>query len=77
MTEDEDDIDELNLNIHLDLLSAGQDYLQVYGDKKEGRKREKHQRKQEVIKLMHEIEQMINVIGSDAMVQGMQLFDES
>ena len=68
MTEEEDDIDELNLNIHLDLLAAGQDYLQVYGEKKEGRKREKQQRKQEVIKLMHEIEQMINVIGSDAMI---------
>lgn len=26
---------------------------------------------------MHEIEQLINTIGSDAMIQGMQLFDEN
>jgi hypothetical protein len=26
---------------------------------------------------MHEIEQLINTIGSDAMIQGMELFDEN
>ena len=39
--------------------------------------KEKNQRKSEVVKLMHEIEQLINTIGSDAMIQGMQLFDEN
>jgi hypothetical protein len=29
---DEDDLDDLNLNIHLDVLSAGQEYLKVFGD---------------------------------------------
>ena len=29
---EEDDIDDLNLNIHLDVLQAGQDYLKVFGD---------------------------------------------
>jgi hypothetical protein len=77
MVEDEDDLDDINLNIHLDLLSAGQDYLQIYGEKKEHRKKEKHSRKSEVVRLMHEIEQLINTIGSDAMIQGMQLFDEN
>ncbi len=37
---------------------------------------EKKTRKNEVVRLMSEIEQLINTIGSDAMVQGMQLFDD-
>lgn len=77
MVEDEDDIDNVNLNIHLDVLSAGQEYLSIFGEKKHERRTEKQQRKSEVIKLMAEIEQMISVIGSDAMIQGMQLFDEN
>jgi len=34
MVEDEDDLDELNLNLHLDVLSAGQNYLDTFNDKK-------------------------------------------
>lgn len=74
--ESEDDPDELNLNLQLDLLSAGKEYLSIFGDKKDKRMQEKKKRKNEVVKLMSEIEQLINTIGSDAMVQGMQLFDE-
>lgn len=31
---DEDDLDNINLDIHQDLMEAGQDYLKVFDDKK-------------------------------------------
>jgi hypothetical protein len=37
----EDDLDDLNLNIHVDVLMAGEEYLDLFNDKKYGRAREK------------------------------------
>lgn len=68
LLDDEDDLDDINLNIHLDVLSAGQEYLKIFGDQKHVRTAEKQKRKADVLKMMSEIEQMINIIGQDAMV---------
>ena len=73
---DEDDLDDLNLNIHLDVLSAGQEYLKVFGDQKVLRAREKRERKSDVLSMITEIEQLINTIGSDALIHQMQLLNE-
>ena len=73
---DEDDIDNLNLNIHLDVLTAGQEYLKVFGDQKAVRAREKKERKTDVLSMITEIEQLINTIGSDALIHQMQLLNE-
>jgi len=37
LIEPEDDLDDMNLNIHLDVLNAGQEYLKVFGDRKHAR----------------------------------------
>ena len=37
LIEPEDDLDDINLNIHLDVLNAGQEYLKIFGDKKHSR----------------------------------------
>ena len=41
LIEEEDDLDDINLNIHLDVLNAGQEYLKIFGDKKHARTSEK------------------------------------
>lgn len=41
LLEEEDDLDDINLNIHADVLAAGQEYLQIFGEKKEVRTYEK------------------------------------
>lgn len=56
LLEEEDDLDELNLNIHVDVLNAGQEYLKVFDEQKHLRTKEKYQRKGEVLKLMQELE---------------------
>jgi hypothetical protein len=71
LIEDEDDLDDINLNIHFDVLQAGQEYLKIFGDKKLLRSSEKNQRKGEVLRMMTEIEQLINIIGNDAMTHQM------
>lgn len=76
LVEPEDDLDDINLNIHLDVLTAGEEYLKIFDDRKHNRAREKQSRKGELLKMMGEIEQMINLIGQDAMVNQMQLFNE-
>lgn len=68
LVEPEDDLDEMNLNIHLDVLNAGQEYLKVFGDRKHARAVQKRDRKSEVLKMMTEIERLINTIGQDAIV---------
>jgi hypothetical protein len=65
---DEDDLDDINLNIHMDVLEAGQEYLNIFDGKKLKRISEKTTRKTKIINIMQEIEQLINVIGSDAMI---------
>ena len=73
---EEDDLDDINLNIHMDVLEAGQEYLNIFDGKKLKRISEKTTRKTEIINIMQEIEQLINVIGSDAMINQMQIFNE-
>ena len=76
LIDEEDDLDDINLDIHLDVLEAGQQYLKIFGDRKHERSLEKQQRKGEIVKMMSEIEKMINLIGSDAMTHQMQIFNE-
>lgn len=73
---DEDDLDNINLDIHQDLLEAGEDYLKLYNGKKTKRQQEKLKNKQEIVKLMKELEDMIAMIGSDAIANDMQIYDE-
>ncbi len=63
LIEPEDDLDDINLNIHLDVLTAGEEYLKIFGDRKTARSQEKQKRKRDILKMMSEIEQMINMIG--------------
>ncbi len=76
LIDSEDDLDDINLNIHLDVLNAGKAYLDVFGEKKYKRAGEKLKRKQELMKMITEIEQLVNIIGHDAMVNQMQIFKE-
>ena len=63
LLDSEDDLDDINLNIHHDVLNAGQEYLKIFGDKKQARVVEKTQRKGDIVRMISEIEQLINVIG--------------
>lgn len=68
LLEYEDDLDDLNLDIHVDVLQAGEEYLDYFNDKKYKRARDKLKKKGEVLNIMQEIEQLINTIGTDAML---------
>lgn len=72
----EDDLDDLNLDIHVDVLQAGEEYLDYFNDKKYKRAREKLKKKSEVLHIMQEIEQLINTIGTDAMLHQMQVYTD-
>jgi hypothetical protein len=56
LIDSEDDLDDINLNIHLDVINAGKAYLDVFGEKKYKRAAEKLKRKQELMKMITEIE---------------------
>jgi hypothetical protein len=77
LMEHEDDLDEINLNIHLDVLNAGQQYLKIFGDKKKARTMQKQSRKRDILAMMEEIERLINTIGQDALVNQMAIFDDN
>eukprot|EP00347_Sterkiella_histriomuscorum_P018896 403343756 len=74
---DEDDLDRINLDIHQDLLEAGQNYLKVFDDTKNKRILEKKSKKEEAFKLMKELEDMISVIGSNATTYQMQIINQN
>ena len=67
-------MDNINLDIHTDLVEAGQEYLKVFDTKKVKRLQDKKSRKQEILRLMKELEDMISVIGADAMGHRMQIY---
>lgn len=72
---DEDDIDNMNLDIHHDLVATGQKYLSLF-DKTKGRQLErKNKKKREIRKLLLEIEQIMTTIGNSALGNGMTWFD--
>lgn len=72
----EDDLDDLNLDIHVDVIQAGEEYLDYFNDKKYKRAREKLKKKSEVLHIMQEIEKLINTIGTDAMLNQMQVYTD-
>eukprot|EP00347_Sterkiella_histriomuscorum_P024098 403332318 len=74
---EEDDLDNINLDIHQDLIEAGQNYLKVFDENKNKRIQEKNGKKGEILQLMKELEDMISVIGSDAMANQMQIVNQN
>jgi hypothetical protein len=65
----------LNFDIQQDLLEAGEKYLHTYEHKKKGIKRGKAKKKAEIETLLKEIEDLINMLSSDALVADMHWID--
>jgi hypothetical protein len=57
------------------LLEAGEKYLHTYEQKKKGIKRGKAKKKAEIETLLKEIEDLINMLSSDALVADMHWID--
>ena len=58
------------------MLDAGQDYLKIFDDKKIERLSDKKEKKAEILRLMKELEDMVAIIGSDAMTNHMAIYNQ-
>ena len=72
---EEDDLDNLNLDIQQDLLDAGNHYLKTYSHTKNKHKRGTKKNKKEVETLLKEIEDLVNILSTDALIADIHYID--
>ena len=73
--EDEDDLDNLNFDIQHDLVEAGEKYVHMYEKRKRKIKANKLVKKKEIFVLLNEIEDLVNMLNSDATAANMHWVD--
>mmetsp|Transcript_3018 Transcript_3018/g.4084 ORF Transcript_3018/g.4084 Transcript_3018/m.4084 type:complete len:221 (+) Transcript_3018:1881-2543(+) len=72
---EEDDLDEFNLDIQFDLIDAGDKYLGMYNRRKQKHKKAKVQKREDIKRLLREIEVLMQQIGNSAMGASMTWLD--
>lgn len=73
--EEEDDLDNLNLDIQQDLVESGEKYLKMYSKKKNKHKSYKQKKKDEVQRLLREIEELVSRLSTDSLAANMHWLD--
>ena len=63
------------MNIQLDLVESGQKYIHMYEKRKQKIKSAKLVKKQEIVVLLNEIEDLVNMLNSDATAANMHWVD--
>ena len=72
---EEDDLDKFNLDIQFDLIDAGDHYLKMYNRRKMKHKRAKVRKREEIKRLLKDIEALMQQIGNSAMGANMTWLD--
>ena len=72
---EEDDLDQFNLDIQFDLIDAGDYYLKMYNKRKMKHKHAKVKKRDDVKRLLSDIENLMGSIGNSAMGAQMTWLD--
>lgn len=72
---EEDDLDSLNFDIQNDLVESGQQYIHLYEKRKQKIKNVKLAKRKEIFTLLNEIEDLVNMLNSDATAANMHWVD--
>lgn len=72
---EEDDLDNFNLDIQFDLIDAGEKYLKMYNKRKQKHKKDKVRKRDDIMGLLQQIEDLIQQIGNSAMSSNMTWLD--
>lgn len=75
--DEDDDFDKINLDIHTDLVDAGEDYLKIFEQHRDSKINASALKKRQINKMINELEYLMTTIGSNAVKGNMQFYDEN
>jgi len=74
-SEEEDDLDDINMDIYLELVEAGDAFLAAYGGVKSERRKQQRRKKRSLLETLRELESELARLTEDARGHDMQVFD--
>jgi hypothetical protein len=72
---EEDDLDDINMDIYMDLVEAGDAFLSTYADVKRQRRKQQRRKRRSLLEILRELEKELSGLTEEARGHDMQVFD--